>query len=198
MNSVPEETYYFLLSATRKALIGEIQSCFRGIAVKWLGKTAELFFYIDGEISERLQDDCSSIGSEVVANFSYAKIDEHIVRVDYPLLLPKHKYWAFRRYEDVKMEYVSSQEYQGLILSSLYCLLGSVRPEMRGIALENQATLLFYCNGPIDHFSHVCAEIGEKIQKMNPGVHVKQKLIRLDYPTTLPRHDLNWIFLRKE
>ena len=102
MNNLNEETYYFLLSATRKALIGEIQPCFRGVAVEWLDNTVQLFFYIDGEISEKLRDDCSSLGAEVVASFSRAKIREHIIRLDYPAPLPKRKYWIFRRYENLK------------------------------------------------------------------------------------------------
>lgn len=201
MNSSEEETVYFLLSATRKALIGEVQVCFRGVTIEWIGNTAELFFYIDGEIAAKLHDDCTSIGAEVVAFFSEAKICEHILRIDYPKSLPNHQYWAFRRYENEKIEYIAPQEYKGLILSALYSLLGVVLPEMRGVAVESQdrsIQLIFYCNGPIEKISNQCAEICATIKKLNPDLEIKNKLIRMDYTTTLPKHDLNWIFLRKE
>lgn len=81
------------------ALLGEIVPSLRGVAVDWIDNTILVYFYHDGAMSEELQNDYSSIGTEIVANYSDADIDEKIIRLDYPHKLPEHNYWTYRRKE---------------------------------------------------------------------------------------------------
>ncbi len=91
--------YTDLILATQSALLGEIVSSLRGVAVDWGDNTILIYFYNDGEISDELENDYSCIGTEVVANYSNAHIDEKIIRLDYPNKLPEHRFWVYKRKE---------------------------------------------------------------------------------------------------
>ncbi len=91
--------YTNLKLATQSALLGEVVSSLRGVAVDWNNNTILIFLYNDGKISKELENDYSCIGTEVVANYSDADIDERVIRLDFPNKLPDHKHWVFRRKE---------------------------------------------------------------------------------------------------
>ena len=88
-----------LLLATQRALLGEVVSSLRGVAVDWNNNTILVYFYNDGEISDKLKYNYNCIAAEVVASFCEAHINEKINRLDYPNELPKHKFWAYIRKE---------------------------------------------------------------------------------------------------
>ncbi len=88
-----------LLLVTQRALLGEVISSLRGVAIEWNKNIIAIYFYHDGEISPELWNDFSCVATEIVANFNNAKISEKIIRLDYPVRLPEHKYWAYYRKE---------------------------------------------------------------------------------------------------
>lgn len=99
MSSNNLEKYETLLLNTLGALLGEVVPSLRGVAVDWKDNTILMYFYNDGELSDELENDYSCIGTEVVASYYDAMINETIVRLDFPNPLPEHKYWAYRRKE---------------------------------------------------------------------------------------------------
>ena len=163
---------------------------------------ANLYFYIDGEISVELYDDCTSIGAEVISAFTNAKIHEHVIRCDYPKLLPKHKLWAFRRFEDKTLEDIESYAYESTPLALQYSLLGRVLPSMRGIAMRTKNSsicLIFYINGEsTTTLLRMCSDIIQELKNLNSFSEISMDICRLDFPNRLPNHDLDWIYLRKE
>lgn len=93
------QKYTNLMLVAQSALLGEVVISLRGVAVDWDNNTIIIYFYNDGEISPKLENDYISIGTEIVANYSEADIDEQIIRLDYPAQLPDHKFWVYRRKE---------------------------------------------------------------------------------------------------
>ncbi len=67
-----------LLLVTQRALLGEVIPSLRGVAVEWKNNTIVVYFYHDGEISPELWNNFSCVVTEIVANFSSAKISEKI------------------------------------------------------------------------------------------------------------------------
>ena len=201
MNAPKEETYYFLLSSIRKALIGEVTASFRAIAVEWREDTAHLFFYLKDSISDELHDVCTAIGAEVIASFSKAKVCEHIESIEYPHPLPQHSHWAFIRNENLKMNSNSLKDYEGIFHSAQYALLGKILPSIRGVAVEihdHSASLLFYINGLEQDVRLTCEEMCQVVKKLNPLENISLSIFRLDTPHQLPEHGFNWIYLPKE
>jgi hypothetical protein len=202
MPTFQEETYYFLLSATRRALLGKIPPFLRAVAIEWHATTAHLYFYINGEITTQLHDDCTSIGAEVIASFSRAKICEHVISLYYPNSLPNHTHWAFRRFEDLYVQPIDSHDYEGISHSAQYSMIGKITTNIRGVAIEKHdrsASLFFYIDGPIKKdLLVVCKEIATLMQLLNPDIKIILNTKRIDHPDSLPKHDLDWIYLRQE
>lgn len=94
-----ELSYPRLMLSIQRALLGEVVSSLRGVAFDWSDEHIIIYFYIDGQLSEDLQDDFTSISVEVVANYTIATIEEKIFSIFSPEPLPKHEYWAYKRKE---------------------------------------------------------------------------------------------------
>jgi hypothetical protein len=94
-----KEKYETLLLNALGALLGEVVPSLRGVAVDWEGNIILMYFYNDGEVSDELENDYRCIGTEVVADYYDAHIDDKVVRLDFPTPLPQHKYWAYKRKE---------------------------------------------------------------------------------------------------
>ena len=94
-----DEKIVDLLLAAQRALLGEVVPSLRAVAIDWNNNTILVYFYNDGEISSELWDDYSCIGTEIVASFSNAHVSEKMIELNYPIRLPEHKYWAYRRKE---------------------------------------------------------------------------------------------------
>lgn len=77
-----------ILSLNR-ALIGEVFSQLRAAKIQWDDETVSLFFYYDGEISEENQESLECVATEVIADFSYHKLEVNINRCDYPICIPQ-------------------------------------------------------------------------------------------------------------
>jgi hypothetical protein len=82
------------------------------------------------------------------------------------------------------------------------CGLDRVLPCMRGIAVEKQnlsAHLMIYIDGEAsDDDLKICDDIFKGIENLNPKLALSMDVNRLDFPSPLPHHDLNWIYLRRE
>ena len=92
--------YRDLLLSVQQALLGEVGSSLRGVAVEWQKNKIIIYFYNEGLISDDLRDDYSCVGTEVIADFPDAIIREEIIRIDTPHKLPSHDFWAFRKREN--------------------------------------------------------------------------------------------------
>jgi hypothetical protein len=99
MSDDDQYTYATLLIAAQQALLGEIDLSVRGVAVEWREKMIYVYFYNDGDVSDDLHDNFTTIGAEIVAQFTDAGIIEKIKRWDYPKRLPDHEYWVYKRKE---------------------------------------------------------------------------------------------------
>ena len=88
-----------------------------------------------------------------------------------------------------------------LLLSAQRALLGIVTPVLRGVAVEwngEDIIIYFYNDGQIseeleDDYMCVGSEI---ISDFTSGI-IDEKIVRLDLPAPLPKHDL-WAYRRKE
>jgi hypothetical protein len=94
-----EQKVVDLLLSAQKALLGAVIPSLRAIAVEWSGENIIVHFYHDGKLSDDIEDHYMCIGTEIVADFESAMIDEKIIRLDHPKLLPKHDHWIYHRSE---------------------------------------------------------------------------------------------------
>jgi len=67
-----------LLLSLQRAMLGEVTPNIRAVTCRILR------WIIDGPVSEKLRDDLSVIGTEVVSDFSSHRISEEFVRRDAP------------------------------------------------------------------------------------------------------------------
>ncbi len=89
-----------LLISAQTALLGAVGPSLRGAAVKWIGNTIMTYFYHDGPITPEIEDDYRCVGTEIVADFDDADIQENIIRCDFPQKLPFENFrWIYRRKE---------------------------------------------------------------------------------------------------
>jgi len=93
------EKHQGLVDATKMIMSTEHFPSLRGISVDWRENTIVMYFYNNGEISEELENDYRCVGTEVVAQYSDAHIDDKIIRIDSPKPLPQHRYWAYKKNE---------------------------------------------------------------------------------------------------
>ncbi len=204
-------SYHSLLWATKRALLREVVPAMRGIAVDWKkgGLPIEdeilVYFYIDGTISEDLFDECSCIGTEVIANYSEGKINDQSIRLDYPRPLPKHNYWAYKRKEpNLEEENPPPEGYDDIYLLALFATLGWITPFMRGVALEennNGLTFSFYVDGVIsEELGADCKEIVDRFKRYSKQERIESRIVRMDFPQRLPSFPkgYEWIYKRKE
>lgn len=91
------EKHKGLVDAAEMIMSTEYFPSLRGLAVDWEDNTIVMYFYNNGEISDELENDYRCVGTEVVAQYSDAYIQEEIVRLDFPKPLPKHEYWAYKK-----------------------------------------------------------------------------------------------------
>ena len=100
------ESEYTLEIAIRlslqRALLCEISSNLRMVAVDWDNNKIEiiLYFYFDGFISQENKDSVNCITGEFSGDFDQeAKMIEKSIRWDFPKELPLHMCTVFRRLE---------------------------------------------------------------------------------------------------
>ena len=87
-----------ILSLNR-ALWGEVFPSLRSARIDWTEDKIILYFYHDGEISEDDWDSAHCVGTEVIADFPYHKLEVNIERCDYPQRPPQIGELVYRRKE---------------------------------------------------------------------------------------------------
>lgn len=85
----------------QRALLGEITPNIRCVIVNIISKKIELFFFIDGKVTEDDEENISGIETEVIADFEDDfDIETSIKRIDYPNpIVIEHGYCVYRRKE---------------------------------------------------------------------------------------------------
>lgn len=88
-----------------------------------------------------------------------------------------------------------------LLLATQRALLSEVVPSLRGVAVDwddNTILVYFYNDGEIsDELWNDYSCIGTEIVSSFSTAHISEKIIQLDYPSKLPKHEY-WAFRRKE
>lgn len=84
--------------ALQKALLGEVTSSLRGVAVEIVASEVGLVFYYDGPITDDQRESADLVHTEAVADLSEdVTLNYDVARVDSPRRLPDHSFWVFRR-----------------------------------------------------------------------------------------------------
>lgn len=84
MEKIDNLNNYVKLSVQR-ALLGNVTTNMRAIAVELNEFDISLLFYYDGKIKENDEETASEIETEVMADFyDYYNIDVNLIRLDYP------------------------------------------------------------------------------------------------------------------
>lgn len=95
----------------------------------------------------------------------------------------------------------NSYKYINLILVTQAALLDEVVPSLRGVAVDwddNTILAYFYNDGEIsEELRNDYSCIGTEIVSNYSTAHISEKIIRLDYPAKLPKHE-HWVYRRKE
>jgi hypothetical protein len=83
------------------ALLGVVTPSLRAVACGWQGDTIIIDFLFDGSFTADEAEDCRVASSEVVANFSKARLDERITAYPYPMPLSDKRlsHWVYIRKE---------------------------------------------------------------------------------------------------
>lgn len=94
------------LSAQR-ALLGHVFADLRAVCVNISENIIQVYFYIDGEISEEQKELCESVVDEIVADFCHIKIKDKdvefetpFIRLNYPKKQTLCGHWVYYRSED--------------------------------------------------------------------------------------------------
>lgn len=201
-----------LLLSARMALIGEVPPNLRGVAIESNRDNIIIYFYNNGTMTDEEKNDYRCIGTEIIADFNSGMIDERIIQLDYPIQIPSHRYWAYRRKEKLSssFEMLSFSEHYikktinrdaYLLLSTQQALLGTITHNLRGVAVDeinDKVNIYFYYDSDqidkknINHdniLSQITRELGHII--------INEKIIPLNYPSNFPDHRL-WVYRRKE
>jgi hypothetical protein len=94
---------HVVLVAVQQALLGEVSSRLRCVAVTWGEVSIHLDCYFDGQVDEGDQDSMSCVETEAMAVFpSTHQISHAVHRLDYPNPIPKETTWAFFRKEPLR------------------------------------------------------------------------------------------------
>lgn len=91
--------------------------------------------------------------------------------------------------------------YRSLLWECKGSLCGEIVPAFRGIAIawnKNTIHIYFYIDGEIStNLDSHCTSIAAEIVASYSHATIHEHLIRLDYPTPLPKHEY-WVYRRKE
>ncbi len=86
----------------QRALLNEISSNLRMVAVDWNNKEKKIviYFYFDREVSEENRDSANCVAGEVTGDFDpQTEITENCIQLNSPLELPNHQCTVYRRRE---------------------------------------------------------------------------------------------------
>jgi len=102
---IEDETFFkemvsdLLLSAQR-ALIGNVTSTMRGIAVDLTSQEMNVYIYYEGPLTDDLIDDMAAITGGMIADYHCdVSLNDHYVLHPIPKQLPHHNFWAYKRME---------------------------------------------------------------------------------------------------
>lgn len=70
----------------------------RAVRAYWKGKTACIFFYFNGEITEEDLESASDTCTYIIAHFPDGLLEENFIRWDYPKPIPEN-FLAFKKEE---------------------------------------------------------------------------------------------------
>lgn len=176
MNDEKKLLYDVLISA-QWALFGLTPNFLRAITVKCSGFKVDLIFYCDGELSEHdkeliTTDICGEfsdgIDSVVMSSFGKEIFDKlfewkhYIIRFDYPNLIPKDGYLAYKRYEPgqfSRSDYLFPEDFQNdlrleygsnlrplILISSQKALLNRLENNLRevDVAWDDKTIWLYF------------------------------------------------------
>ena len=73
-----------LLLSIQRALLGRVTPNIRAVTAAIDKSTITLRWLMDGEVTDDLEDDLSTVGAEVVADFESHQIAEEFLRCDAP------------------------------------------------------------------------------------------------------------------
>jgi hypothetical protein len=83
-----------------KLLAGDLQlPKLRGIIATWrqTDHTVCLSFYFDGFITQHDQDEVSDLSAGIIAHFPDSLLEDRVIRLDKPKLLPESSFWAYKQ-----------------------------------------------------------------------------------------------------
>lgn len=71
----------------------------RGITAFWRKKdlTVCLSFYFSGDINQHDKDEINDLGAGIIAHFPESLLEDEIIRIDKPRLLPESSFWAYKQ-----------------------------------------------------------------------------------------------------
>lgn len=204
-----------LLNMSR-ALWNEVSSTLRAVRLKWNKDRVHIYFYYDGEISELDRESSECIATEFIASYYEYELIVDIIRLDYPLPIPRDGYLVYYRSESIPcaqiqmerelLEQMRTKAHSTfwdaeLSLSVFIELIGKISPSLRSVRIKldkNMITIIFYNDGlcfldEISSFEHS----KEKLALQFPEYIVQTEIIRLDAPTAIPKTGI-LIFKRRE
>ena len=83
-NSEEIELRRAVLLTTQVALLGEVSSSVRAIALEWSPNKIQLRVVFDGEIGEDDRESMECVGTEILASFPNHELNVECVRLDAP------------------------------------------------------------------------------------------------------------------
>lgn len=93
------------------------------------------------------------------------------------------------------------KNFRTLLLNTQKALLGKIVPSLRGAAVDwDESTILMYIynDGEISTDSENSYRLaGEEVLACYTDAHLNEKIVRLDFPSQLPKHEY-WVYKRKE
>lgn len=183
---MPEQEDYLGLSLSiQRALFDAVTPSLRAVFACFEGKTLHLYFFYDGEISEKDRDLAQCAGTEIITDFEEYMLENSIIRLDAPEKISCKGRLFYSRYESESKDAIA-EDYRALSLSIQRALLGAVTSPLREVfaSFEGKTIhLYFFYHGEISEKERDLAECaGTEVVSDFPEYMIENSITRLDAP----------------
>ena len=187
-----------ILSMNR-ALWVEVSPLLRAALISWNDEEIHLFFYYDGEISEKDNESAECAATEVIAGYPEYALEIDILRWDTPKPIPQTGELVYYRREKSELllpipqikDFIDQPLNIRIVLSAIFALINEVSPALRRTEVslgENSILICFYYDGSISEEDAKSVEnVRSKISRDFPSHKVEANPLQWDYPKWLPQ-----------
>lgn len=196
---------------------GHVFPDLRLVSIRWTEQTAELFFYVHGQISDDDFESLNLIDTYFDVLFSSEEmtwLDFNVIRIDYPQPISSYEgECVFARKEIPSLAHPvrgvliekDIERRDKVLIAMQRAMINYIIPQLREVIItfdDVSATMKFYVDGKICEDDVQSFDLIRAFFCMQfPGEEMKQcevKIVRIDFPERIEESIGELIYIRKE